>query len=98
MQQGGRPTLVVGETLPFDITEHVMIAWNGSLQASRAVLGAMSLLHVAGRASIFAAPQYEIASDDAVDLADSLRWHGIRAHHVPGLRDENSTGRALGKV
>ena len=43
----GRPTLVIGEWLPLDITEHVMIAWNGSLQASRATLGAMLLLHLA---------------------------------------------------
>ena len=47
--ESGRPTLVVGEKLPFAITDHVMIAWNGSLEASRAVLGAMPLLHQAGR-------------------------------------------------
>jgi nucleotide-binding universal stress UspA family protein len=92
--ESGRPTLVVGET-PFDITEHVMIAWNGSLQASRAVLGAMPLLHLASRVSIFAAPQYEGEGVDAANLAESLSWHGIRAHQVPGPRGGNSTGRAL---
>lgn len=93
--ESGRPTLVAGERLPFDITDHVMVAWNGSLEASRAVLGAMPLLHLASRVSIFAAPQYEIEGVDAVDLAESLSWHGIRAHQVPGPRDENSTGAAL---
>ena len=33
-----RPTLVIGEQLPFALTDHVMVAWNGSLEASRAVL------------------------------------------------------------
>ncbi len=93
--ESGRPTLVVGEGLPFAITDHVMIAWNGSLEASRAVLGAMPLLHLASRVSIFAAPQYEGEGVDAADLAESLSWHGIRAHQVPGPRDENSTGAAL---
>jgi nucleotide-binding universal stress UspA family protein len=93
--ESGRPTLVVGEKLPFDITDHVMVAWNGSLEASRAVLGAMPLLHLASRVSIFVAPQYEIEGVDAVDLAESLHWHGIRAHQVPGPRDENSTGASL---
>ena len=93
--ESGRPTLVIGEKLPFDITEHVMIAWNGSLQASRAVLGAMPLLHLASRVSIFAAPQYESEGVDAANLAESLSWHGIRAHQIPSPRGGNPTGGAL---
>jgi hypothetical protein len=77
--ESGRPTLVVGEGLPFAITDHVMIAWNASLEASRAILGAMPLLHLAGHVSIFAAPQYENEGVDTTDLVESLSWHGIRA-------------------
>src|SRR6516162_4139466 len=47
--ESGRPTLVVGERLHFAITDHVMIAWNGSLEASRALLGAMPLRRAAIR-------------------------------------------------
>jgi nucleotide-binding universal stress UspA family protein len=93
--ESGRPTLVIGERLPVDIADHIMIAWNGSLEASRAVLGAMPLLHLAGRVSIFAAPQYGSEGVDPADLAESLSWHGIRAHQLPGPRDENSIGAAL---
>ena len=93
--ESGRPTLVIGEKPPFAMTDHVMIVWNGSLEASRAVLGAMPLLHLAGRVSIFAASQYESEGVDAADLADSLYWQGIRAHQIPGPRDERSTGAAL---
>jgi nucleotide-binding universal stress UspA family protein len=93
--EGGRPTLIVGESLPFDITDHLMIAWNGSLEASRAVLGAMPLLHLASRVSIFAAAQYESEGVDAADLAESLSWHGIRAHRLPGPRDASDTGAAV---
>ena len=93
--EGGRPTLVIGEKLPFAIAGHVMVAWNGSLEASRAVLGAMPILHLADRVSIFAAPQDESEGVDVADLAESLRWHGIRAHQVARPHNENSTGAAL---
>jgi nucleotide-binding universal stress UspA family protein len=89
------PTLVVSEKLPLDMTDHVTIAWNGSLEASRAVLGAMPLLHLAGGVSIFAAPQYDVEGVDPADLAESLSWHGIRAHPVVGPKNEHATGAAL---
>ncbi len=82
--ESGRPTRVIGEKPPFAMTDHVVVAWNGSIEASRA-----------GRVSIFAAPQYESEGVDAADLAASLHWHGIRAHQIPGPRDESSTGAAL---
>ena len=77
------------------ITGHVIIAWNGSLEASRAVLGAMPLLHQADRVSIFSVPQYEAEGVDAADLVESLSWHGIRAHLIRVARDDSSTGAAL---
>jgi nucleotide-binding universal stress UspA family protein len=91
----GRPTLVVSGSLPSDMTNHVMIGWNGSLEASRAVHGAMPILQLAKRVSIFAAPQYDTEGVDPADLAESLCWHGIRAHQIPRPRDEKSTGTAL---
>jgi nucleotide-binding universal stress UspA family protein len=93
--ESGRPALLVTEKLPFDIVDHVMIAWNGSLEASRAVLGAMPLLHLANRVSIFAAPQYDAESVDPDDLAEALSWHGIRAHMIASPGSESSTGEAL---
>ena len=45
--------------------------------------------------SIFSAPQYGSEGAGAPDLAESLQWQGIRAHLIPGPRDESSTGVAL---
>jgi nucleotide-binding universal stress UspA family protein len=73
----------------------VLVAWNGSLEASRAVLGAIPLLHQSDRVSIFSAPQYRSEGTDPADLAESLQWHGIRARLIPGPREESSTGAAL---
>ena len=88
--ESGRPTLVVSDKSPLEITDHVIIAWNGSLQASRAVLGAMPLLHLADRVSIFAAPQYDEDGVDPADLAEiAFLARGSRAP------DRRSDGRAL---
>jgi nucleotide-binding universal stress UspA family protein len=91
----GRPSLVIPEKLPFDMTDHIMIAWNGSLEASHAVLGAMPLLHLANRVSIFAAPQYDAEGVYPTDIAEALSWHGIRAHAVACPTNGNSTGAAM---
>ena len=55
----------------------------------------MRWLSLASRVSIFAAAQYESEGVDAADLAESLAWHGIRAHRLPGPWDMSSTGAAL---
>jgi len=93
--ESGRPTFVASDKVPVDITDHVMIAWNGSLEASRAVLGALPLLNLANRVSIFSAPQYDGDGVDPADLAESLSWHGIRAHRIEGPTNEHFTGAAL---
>lgn len=75
----GRPTMIVPDRLVGDPLEHVVIAWNGSLQAARAVAGAMPMLRIAKRVSIFTVPENpkELAHD--LGLIDHLSHHGIRA-------------------
>jgi nucleotide-binding universal stress UspA family protein len=92
--ESGRPTLLTGEK-HVDLIDHVLVAWNGSLEASRAVLGAIPLLHQADRVSIFSAPQHESEGAELADLAEARQWHGIRAHLIPSPREESSTGGAL---
>jgi nucleotide-binding universal stress UspA family protein len=91
----GRPTLLVGERVPAVLSDHVMIAWNGSLEASRAVFGAMPLLRVAKRVSIFTALEYGAEAVDLEDLAASLRERGIHTPEVVFPSGERSTGAAL---
>jgi nucleotide-binding universal stress UspA family protein len=54
----------------------------------------MPLLHLADRVSIFAAPQHDGEGVDPADLAESLSWHGIRAHRI-GAPKNQPTGAAL---
>jgi len=89
----GRPTLLVGDTIPVSLTDHVLIAWNGSLEASRAVLAAMPLLDRAKRITIFTVLEYGAEAVD--DLTASLRDRGTRTPEVVFPGEEHSTGAAL---
>jgi len=91
----GRPVIVVPPKLPGNMLDHVLVAWNGSLEASRAVAGAMPLLHAATQVSVFTASSD--GEDPAVDcdLAEALRWHGISAQCLSSHAEDRSVGEAL---
>jgi nucleotide-binding universal stress UspA family protein len=78
----GRPTLLVPDRTPWDMIDHVLIAWNGSIEASHAVFGVMPLLHAAGRVSIFSVPTPENDETTGGELAEALSWQGIRVHQA----------------
>src|ERR1051326_1233724 len=73
----GRPTLLVPESLSGDLLRHVMVAWHGSLEASRAVFAALPLLAAAGRVSIFTVAEGEADQDRRGDRAEALPAPGF---------------------
>jgi nucleotide-binding universal stress UspA family protein len=92
----GRSTLVASAKEPANLLGHVVIAWNGSLEATHAVSQCIDLLHEAERVSIFSAKTSsgeDHLSDN--DLAEALRWHGINANHLPSMHQATSVGAAL---
>ena len=81
----GRPTLVLPRYVPAGILDHLLVAWNGSLEAARAVAGAMPLLHEAKQVSVFSALEEGETGEPDLDLAGALRWQGINAARLrPG--------------
>lgn len=96
--ESGRPTLLVPPTdLPSNLLKHVVIAWNGSLEATRAIAGAMTLLHEAEKVSIFTTLSEDELSGD-LDLAEHLSWHGINPRYFRPKPEESSVGKALMRV
>ena len=91
----GRPTLLVPERLPWAMIDHILVAWNGSLEASHAVFGALPLLHAASRVSIFSMPAAENDQATAAELAEALFWQGIRANEAGFSESTSSVGAAL---
>jgi nucleotide-binding universal stress UspA family protein len=92
----GRPTLMVGEVVPYDLLDHVVIAWNGSLEAARLIGQSITLLHEAARVTVVHARTERFEETRAADLCAYLRWHGIVAEAVTlPVGDGISVGAAI---
>ncbi|ACA14664.1 UspA domain protein [Methylobacterium sp. 4-46] len=75
----GRPVLMVGEAVPDDLLRHVVIAWNGSLEATHLVAQSIALLHEADRVTVIEAETARSGETRLADLGAYLHWHGIQA-------------------
>jgi len=74
----GRPVLVVpphGHAR--EIGRKVVISWNGSAQAARAIGLAMPILKEASEVLVFTVGMGAAATDQAMELANYLLWHEI---------------------
>ena len=77
----GRPTLVIPDALPAIDLEHVMIAWDGSRVATRAVSEAREFLQRARSVTIASVTDEKVLSHDdpGKRLAEHLSRHDIKA-------------------
>lgn len=75
----GRPTLMIGEPMAYDPLYHVVVAWNGSLEATRLIGQSITLLREATRVTVLHVRTERFAESEAADLAGYLRWHGVVA-------------------
>ena len=91
----GRPCLIVRDDEPKDLLAHVVVAWNGSLEGTHAVAGAMPLLRAAGRVSIFNDPPPYEEQEHGPELARSLTRHGVSAQVMPVPDAGGSAGAML---
>jgi len=89
----GRPVLVA----PIDarpLGRRLAIAWNGSVEAARAVHAAMDLLRQAETVTIVAAEPDRAIDADGSALVDYLNWHGIDSR-LHALAEADSVGDAI---
>lgn len=91
----GRPTLVVPRYAPEGILNHVLVAWNGSLEAARAVAGALTLLRKAERVSVLSIPEEDREEVSDLDVIAALKWHGVNATSLDIRGIATSVGAAL---
>jgi nucleotide-binding universal stress UspA family protein len=75
--RGGHPVLLAPMRPIVPVGEIIAIAWNGSVEAARAVAAAMPLLEKAREVHILTATGTDEPA--AVDFPSYLAWHGIRA-------------------
>ncbi len=81
----GRPVLQVPPKPPASLGERILIAWNGSPQAARAVASAMPLLPAAQRVVVMSISNAGPPKPGGEELAKLLAWHGVTAEsrHLP---------------
>ena len=75
----GRPLLLAPPAVPATLGEAVLLAWNASPQAARAVGSALPFLRQAVRVTIMSVGNGPEPEPTADQLARSLAWHGIAA-------------------
>jgi hypothetical protein len=91
----GRPILMspVKEDVEFPqvIGEPIVIGWNGSAEAARAVTGALPFIKVSRHVDVISIGEESVNAFDAYELAKYLAWWGVRAV-ATGIRIEDWTG------
>lgn len=92
----GRPILVLPATVGGAWTGRtVLVAWNGSREAARALADAMPLLEQAQAVEIFTAGEQDIGDLPGVDIAAHLARHKIAVDVFRFAGTEASVGDAL---
>jgi len=89
-----RPVLMVPNSEPANLFHRPLIAWNGSLEAARAVGFALPfLVECEGGVDVFAAPEPKHHTATG-ELLRYLRWHGIPAERI-SVEDSRPIGVSL---
>ena len=93
--EAGCPTLVTPTRVPQSLFHHVVIAWNGTLQAARALHGAMPIIRQAEKVSIFAPLEDTEARSCSPNLIEYLSWHSVQAEYLETAGKVDDVGKAL---
>lgn len=91
----GRPVLLAPTRAPDKVGSSVAIAWNGSIEASRAVASAMPFLIRARSVTAISVVEKGGQDHNLDGLVHYLRWHGIRAKPAVVNSRGGDTGKAV---
>ena len=93
----GRPVLLVPAKSSGELFKHVVVAWDGSLEAARAVALAMPLIEAAEKVSVYTGGDQPNprSGKPAADLVKHLAWHGLPVGIAPANAKADSIGADL---
>jgi nucleotide-binding universal stress UspA family protein len=74
----GRPIMIAATSAPRAF-HTLMVAWNDTREAARALTAAMPLLTKAKRAVVTAVEERKASVNSAATVASQLAWHGVRS-------------------
>jgi nucleotide-binding universal stress UspA family protein len=90
----GRPVLVAGSEEAESIGQRIVIAWNGGVQAARAISAALPFLAEAEWVTAIGVGHERDETIGLPDVAEYLAWHGIAAE-THSIISRGSIGEAL---
>ena len=91
----GRPVLLAPANVPDTLARSIVIGWNRSVQAGRAVFAAMPFLLRAERVQIVTVTTGAKRGPSHLDIARNLAWHGINAQVKEIPPDQRPVGEVL---
>ncbi|MEM6683598.1 MAG: universal stress protein [Pseudomonadota bacterium] len=95
MTRSGRAVLMATKTLPEQVSETIMIAWNGSTEAARAVADAMPFLEKAKRILILCVDEIINRRPSGAALAEMLSVHGLETQVITAKSNKNGVGETI---
>jgi len=95
LMESGRPLLLVPPGLDDGIGHKVAIAWNGGVEATRALAGALPLLEAASGVHVLTSETWRTSFDVTLPLAEYLEWRGIGCERRPVSAEGEPVGEAL---
>lgn len=78
--ESGRPVLLAPAKAPEMVGERVALGWNGSVEAVRAMVGALPFLTAARAATIISVGDKH--QDSAKSAVEFLAWHDVKVKHI----------------
>jgi nucleotide-binding universal stress UspA family protein len=95
LTSGARPVVVAPETAPETVGHSVVVAWNDSAEAMRALTAALPLLVLAPRVTVVRVVDRSAEEDGDVSAAvEYLGWHGISCS-TDSVRRVDGAGASL---
>ena len=92
----GRPAIVVPYVGSNPVVgRRVLVTWNGSREATRALHTALPVLERAGRVIVLSVDPGDHRHLPGVDIAAHLARHGVRAEAIETSRDDIEVGDAV---
>lgn len=96
--KSGRPILIVPESAPRECIRTIVVGWEETPEAARALGAALPLLKQARDVHIVSIEEPGSAGAEVLtDLATHLAWHGVAAH-IELISGHEATGRELSSV
>jgi nucleotide-binding universal stress UspA family protein len=91
-----RPVLMLPDQVPAKIGSTVVIAWNGTSEAARAVAGAMPFLESAGKVvALTIETEKSVNRIGADELTGYLRAHGVNVERVTLEQGSKPVGETI---